>query len=427
MMAQALRNRFPSTPGAPGRLLRCLLAPAAVVLPWMLSGAVLAADASGFIYGKVTTERGTEFTGRMRWGGEETFWGDFFNSRKTDRGIPRDVMRKSSRGERRDGIRVFGYKINIRGKASDTRLFKARFGDIQMIRPRGGDHVTVLMRDGREMDLDGGSNDIGAKITVHDEALGEATVPWDTIDKIEFMGAPRSVSVDVTRLYGTVRSSDGEFTGYIQWDQDECLSSDELDGTSRDAELSLAMGSLASIERRSSKSSEVVLKDGRSFILSGSNDVDDDNRGIFIENDEVGRVLVPWDEFRKVTFKRAPGSGPDYDSYGSAAELRGKVTTLDGDVAEGRLFYDLDEAGTWEILDGNRYDIEYSIPFELIARVEPKSGGSSKITLRSGRELILADGVDVGDGNDGVLILEGPDRSTYVPWREIDTVEIRRR
>ncbi|MBD3167209.1 hypothetical protein GF324_11460, partial [bacterium] len=41
-------------------------------------------DKEGFIYGKVTTRSGNEYTGLIRWGEEETFWDDLFHSSKED-------------------------------------------------------------------------------------------------------------------------------------------------------------------------------------------------------------------------------------------------------------------------------------------------------------------------------------------------------
>ena len=53
-----------------------------------LSGATLAqssaASNQGWIYGTVETRSGNEYTGTLRWGTEEAFWDDLFNSSKED-------------------------------------------------------------------------------------------------------------------------------------------------------------------------------------------------------------------------------------------------------------------------------------------------------------------------------------------------------
>jgi len=63
-------------------------------------------------------------------------------------------------------------------------------------------------------------------------------------------------------LYGTVDFYGGELTGVIQWDHDERLSTDVLDGDTRDGDVSIEFGNLASIERDGS-GSNVVTKSGR--------------------------------------------------------------------------------------------------------------------------------------------------------------------
>lgn len=49
--------------------------------------------------------------------------------------------------------------------------------------------------------------------------------------------------------------------------------------------------------------------------LRGANDVDEDNRGVMVEDPRYGRVTIPWKEFDKVTFSDPAGSGPGYRDY----------------------------------------------------------------------------------------------------------------
>ena len=136
----------------------------AIVLLTAVSPAA-AYDTSGFIYGKITTERGATYEGRIRWGNEEAFWGDYFNSVKEDR--PFDHLAKKDRG-RREPIKIFGITIGVRWDEDydASRMFKTRFGDIQRIEVGRGGEATLLMKSGREYDIDGGSNDIGGEISV---------------------------------------------------------------------------------------------------------------------------------------------------------------------------------------------------------------------------------------------------------------------
>ena len=383
----------------------------------------IAADTSGFIYGEVVTDRGSTYEGRLRWDNEEAFWTDFFNSVKER--IPAEDDMPRDRRKKREKIKIFGIPLGVRwDDYSGSRTFKARFGDITRIQVDGGDRATLVMRDGFKLEVDGGSNDIGATIQIWDEGVGEVDVEWENIDEIRFKKAPSKLDVDAFRLYGTVKTRSGDFTGTIQWDQDEGLSTDKLDGETRDADMSIAFGRVETIERHSSRSSRVVLKDGREFILSDSNDVDDDNRGIFVDDDRYGRVLISWDAFERVDFVEPKNSGADYASFAKAGPLRGKVTS-GSRIYEGEIAFDVDESRSWEIFDGNARDIEYSIQMGRIRSIVPRGYDRVDLTLKNGEKLQLSDTADTGDGNRGIVIFRDEGRSTYLEWDEVDRVDFK--
>jgi len=58
---------------------------------------------------------------------------------------------------------------------------------------------------------------------------------------------------------------------------------------------------IKSIEKISSRTSLITLKDGRSFKLRGSNDVDRDNKGIIIV-DNRDEIVVDWEDFEMLEF-----------------------------------------------------------------------------------------------------------------------------
>ncbi len=381
-----------------------------------------AAGDEGFLYGRLTTRDGTTYEGRLRWDDEEAFWGDFFNSSKEDNPWVDEAPRFGQRRPRHE-IEVFGIPIGSFSHDLENRQFVSRFGDIAKIEPHTGDEVTVTLKDGTVFELEGGSNDVEDEVRVWDKSLGEVSVDWRRIRSIVFMPAPARVQGSEPRLYGKVKTRDGVFTGFVQWDQEECVGSDELDGETRDDDdVSLSMATIRAIEKRSHGSSTVTLHDGRTLVLSGTNDVDDDNRGIYVDDPRYGRVLIEWRAFERVDFS-AGGSGPGYGAYRSGGKLTGMVTTDDGRKLVGRLVYDLDESQTTEMLDGHRRDVQYSIPFALIASVQPQSE-AARVTLRSGEELLLEDTTDVSDDNAGMLVFE-PKRPkpTYVRWDEVARVD----
>ncbi len=392
-------------------------------------GVASAGPNDAYLYGTVTTRSGNSYTGLLRWGTEEAFWDDLFQSAKED--LPyrsyaekRSKVEDDSRGSGWDWLKVFGRNVRI-GWGDGTRVFITRFGDIRSIRVTGSDSADVVMKSGAKIAVEGYANDVGTTVHVSDPALGEIDLDWKKIDTIEFAATPASAHPRSTRLAGKVTTRTGSFDGFIQWDSQECLSTDRLDGDSDDGRVSIEMGTLRSIERRSSRSSTVTLADGRVLVLEGTNDVNDDIRGILVEDPRYGRAKVPWDEFEQADFEPGRSSGRGYDSYGPGGPLRGKVTADDGTVVAGRIVFDLDEEETWEMLNGERDGVSYDIPFERVASIEPRGRSSSRVVLTNGEELVLEDGQDVSSSNDGVLVFaDGAARPTYLPWRKVSRIDL---
>ncbi|MCP4655623.1 MAG: hypothetical protein GY856_09415 [bacterium] len=378
----------------------------------------------GFIYGEVETRSGSTYEGRMRWADEEAFWGDLFNSTKEERPYLDDVPRDERR--RREPVKIFGVSIGLHLDTDvfEGRRFVARFGDIRKIRVRRGNEAVVTMKSGSEYEVDGGSNDLGGTIFIWDVDAGEVELRWNRIDTIEFLPTPVDVEVSDHRLHGTVKTDVGEFRGFIQWDQEECLASDELDGDHRDRRMSIEMGRIRSIERYSRSRSRVILRDGEELVLDGTNDVNSDNRGIFVEDPRYGRLLISWDAFEAVEFSEPGTSGPSYQEFAPGKPLHGTVTDRGGKSYRGRIVYDVDEQESWEVLDGEWRDVEYRIPFELVAAVIPEGRDASRVLLKGGEELLLEDSADVGGDHAGVLIF-GEERAepSYLPWEEVRRID----
>jgi hypothetical protein len=233
------------------------------------------------------------------------------------------------------------------------------------------------------------------------------------------------------RLHGTVRTRQGDFTGFVQWDREACVGSDELDGHTADGELSLRFDTIRSIARRSPDGSLVTLRDGREIVLSGNREVGQDNRGIYVDDRRYGRVLVSWDAFERIDFSPG-GSGPAYGDFPPGRQLKGIVTARDGRRLAGRLVYDLDESETTETLDAPSQGVNYTILFGLVASIVPpgrdeRGAQRARVTLQNGEELQLERTGDLGEGNAGMLIfVDGRPRAEYVPWTHVGRVDFDR-
>lgn len=390
------------------------------------------AQDEGFIYGKVTTEDGDVYEGPIRWGKEEVYWTDMFNaSKRENKNLDYLTSRELDDLEDRydDNNNLISRFVNISwDDDNDGRFvheFSTEFGNLKSLRMRSGSRVEVELKNGEYIEVNGsGYNDIGTKINVIDRELGKVQLSWNSLDKIEFLPTPSNLDEKFGEpLYGTVICDLGEFTGYVQWDHDERVGTDVLDGEEDGNDYEIDFDKIRSIERDGYSSSIVTLKSGRELDLRGTNDVDDDNKGIIVTVKGLGRVDIDWDEFDKVTFKNAPNSGPAYSSFGSPKKISGTVEVDNGDRHSGEIIFDLDEEYTFELLNGEDDDVKFIIPFYNIGAITPRSSDTSIITLKDGSKLTLEDGQDVSDKNLGVLIRTKSDR-VYVPWDRIEKINL---
>ncbi|WP_370090465.1 hypothetical protein [Ekhidna sp.] len=390
------------------------------------------AQDEGFIYGKVTTEDGDVYEGPIRWGKEEVYWTDMFNaSKRENKNLDYLTSRELDALEDRydDNNNLISRFVNISwDDDNDGRFvheFSTEFGNLKSLRMRSGSRVEVELKNGDYIEVNGsGYNDIGTKINVIDRELGKIQLSWNNLDKIEFLPTPSRLDEKFGEpLYGTVICDLGEFTGFVQWDHDERVGTDVLDGEEDGNDYEIDFDKIRSIKRDGYSSSIVTLKSGRELDLRGTNDVDDDNKGIIVTVKGLGRVDIPWDEFDKVTFKDAPNSGPTYSSFGSPKKISGTVEVDNGDRHNGEIIFDLDEEYTFELLNGEDDDVKFIIPFYNISAIAPRSSDTSIITLKDGSKLTLEDGQDVSDKNLGVLIRTKSDR-VYVPWDRIEKINL---
>jgi hypothetical protein len=383
----------------------------------------------GFLYGRITIADGATYEGRLRFGGdEEAFWGDHFNGFKDENPWAAHVPIEQLT-ERRP-LEILGVEIAQRERQIDLRRpFMARFGDITRIEPRGRD-LQVTLKSGTVFDLDlFAADDFADGVRVWDHRRGVVDLGERRIRAIELLPTA-GLDAPPDRLHGTVRTRQGDFTGFVQWNRKECVGLDELDGEAADGELSLRFDTIRSIARRSD-SSLVTLLDGREIVLSGTPEVGPGNRGISVEDRRFGRVLVSWDAFERIDF--SPGSsGPAYGDFPPGGPLTGNVTTRAGRNLAGRLVYDLDESETTETLDAPSQGVDYTIPFGLIASIAPpgREGNDDqrvRVTLHNEEELQLERAGDLGEGNAGLLIfVDDGQRSEYVPWADVEQVDFDR-
>lgn len=227
------------------------------------------------LYGTLTTRRGDEFKGFVCWDVDEV--------------LTTDVLNGEHKG----------------------RSKKIKFKRIEAIERYSSNGAVVFLNGGDELLLRG-TNDVDDSnrgIIISDPDFGQVQVEWDEFDRVEFEKIPNNIiSYDDFNggeiLEGTVYTEDGDsYTGQIRWDNDEEYSWEMLNGDYHNVEFDIEFSKIKEIKKKSYRSSIVTIRNGKSFRLRGSNDVDEDNKGIFIMTSDGDEVEVDWDEFDRVEFK----------------------------------------------------------------------------------------------------------------------------
>ena len=228
------------------------------------------------LYGQLVTRDGFEFTGFICW--------------DVDEALPGDILD---------------------GDDEDKERRKIRFSNIESISRNSSSSALVRLLNQDELVLRG-TNDVNSSnrgILVLDPNLGQVRVPWSSFDEVVFLDYDaRSIDADFPEIYsitGKVYTRDGDlFSGLIRWDNDESESWELINGEMEDIEFDIELGHIRSIQRLSSRSSEITLHDGRVFELRGSNDVNDENDGIYIIEDTGEEYRINWRDFEKVVFNK---------------------------------------------------------------------------------------------------------------------------
>lgn len=398
-----------------------------IALLVLMAPPALAADNTGFIHGTVTLQDGDSHTGFIRWEDEEAFWDDLFHSRQTELPWLEYVDMEELQAERRrryfesHGMfdRVMWTLSNRGGNPEMDRLFIGQFGYLEEIEVDEEENITLLIRGGERVPVHGYSNDVSSDLLVYPSEGDPVEIEWDDLAGITFTQAPTDAIPFADRLYGNVTSTEGNFEGFIQWDQSECTSIDILDGNNRE----IPMGDLRSLTKNRQGTSDLVLKNGEAFTLAGSNDVGGGNRGVMVENPEWGRVTVSWKRFLSIDFAEGHGSGRGRDDFPDSTPLVGTVTDIDGTSWTGRLVYDLDEAWSHDIFNGEIRDLEYDIPFGQIRSIEKRDEETCRVSLKSGRVLDLGESQDSGEKHAGVLVFVD-DAPRYLPWSRVQAITL---
>jgi len=378
---------------------------------------------SGVIYGTVVTNDGRTFTGELRWDHNENYWDDYLDATKEEAVVVHE-------DEEENSFSFLGLRLPSWGDDEHHILhsFSIPFGHLASIEKEEEGWAVITLKGTGTFRVrttgDLGSHMRGIEVMASDRE--PVSLQWKDLQKVAFVQAPATPDTTASqRLYGTVETRSGSFTGFVVWDRDEALLVDTVDGENSGKDHEIPFARIRFIARDGYRSSILGLQDGSEIKLSGTNDVNDDNRGILIAVAGLGNVTVAWDEFIRYDLAPAPASTP-YSAFDGGYRLHGRMTAADGTIHEGAITWDKDEQFSWETLDGSAKDIDYAIPFANIASIENSSSRGAVIHLLDGTTLELRDSNDVNEENQGIAVEDRDGRRTEFDWDAFQAIELRR-
>jgi len=374
---------------------------------------------SDLISGTVYTSSGNEYTGYIRWGKEEMYWHDIFNSEKvSDTKLINPIFNKKKNAWF-DWDFDFGSIWEDKYKTGN-RTFACYFGDIDLIEVDDND-VTLRLKNGHQVQLSGGSNDIGTSLNIEDQDFGTMKIRWSKIEKVVFKEIDFPLADNHgDALYGIIKTQrKGQIEGYIKWDLAERNGNDILDGDSKEGDLKIPFKNIAHISKVGN-GVDLTLHSDRTLYLDGSNDVNSGNRGIEVYQPEIGSVKISWREFKSVAFIKPNFRSPCYADFEIPRAIKVSIETIEDEILKGFMIYDIDEVWGCEILDGEDDYIEYQIPFRNIKEIQPKNREYSLVSLKNGDQLLLGETQDVSNRNEGLLLFSENDKTpNRIDWEDI--------
>lgn len=389
------------------------------------------AQHEGFIYGEIKLKNKQVYTGQIRWSGGQMLWSDILLVAKQVNPNLKYLSEYQLKGLSKDGVEpVLDWKfMNLWKDKYPERKSEilSRFGDISLIHVTGATEAQLYYKSGAKIRLTVDEHEnrhLGQDIVIYNNER-VSTIKWSAISTIRFFaGPPHLNQIKGNPLYGTVMTTKGPFSGFIQWDKMKYLDNQNLEGVlNGEQRVQYDFTDIAGVERFN-KGATISLKSGKKVYLTDDRDVSATNRGIVVMHPQWGRVIVTWKAFRSLRFERVP-ENMGYEAYPSPKKIYATVITRDKKVYKGNCVFDMDEEWNCELLEGDKDGMYYQMPFKYISKVVPMGQIYTNVVLKDQRELILGHHNDVTAKNWGILVWQGNSEYKYIPWNMISEISFK--
>lgn len=367
----------------------------------------------------------------IRWSGGQVLWSDILLVSKTNSYFFKylnKVQRNELKSRDMDSGLDWRFTSLFEEKLPERQdEMLCRFGDIASIHITGASDAQIYLKSGSKIRVataPGENRHLGKDISILDGKLKR--IKWDQISRINFKNTPANFAPFKGQLlYGTVSTSAGELTGFIQWDKQKFLNSQKLQGKIGDAtdNSEFEFGEIQSITKRE-EGAIVALKSENKLFLHRNGDVNKSNKGVVVMHPVWGRAIVQWEAFRSIKFSAIPPN-LGYEQYTRPKRVYATVETIDGRIYKGNCTFDLDEDWDMELLEGSTGGVHFQIPFQQLSKVNPLNTSLSKVLMKNGKVLNLGNHNDVTAKNWGVIVWLIDSKYKYIPWDKVSEIRFR--
>ncbi len=393
-----------------------------------------------YIHGTVNLKSGESHTGILRWDDdEETFWSDHFNGEKN--AIPQfSSLSSGLKSQIEDAqmgpkLNLLSFKITLSSIFADDIEkpdFVVPFGALAKLTASSNDegsaglHVELL--NGDVFESYEGSNDLDAEVFVKNISGETNQFKMRQIESIEFSRSFDEFAGFNKGIYAVIDSDMGTYKGRVFWDRDERFLNETIEGTEASKldseELSIPLSDIKSIEKKQN-SALITKHDGTQLTLVGTNDVNDENRGLYIDTPDKGRMVLPWQHFNKMTIQDE--AQHDWQAYHQALLKKGKlsaqVTQKDkSQITATNLVFNMAQTSSSEMVRCTVKGMDFYMPLFLIKSIEPKSAQHALVTLINGEQLNMSDTASFTEENLGLLYSDNG-QSRYISWVDVEKIE----
>lgn len=359
----------------------------------------------------------------------------FLAANKNTNYVPDEMLKERSNYSKNITHWRFGVPSKKRVLVNYQPPFQCAFGYIKSIEVQKKEVLLSLINN-QKLSLVPRKGNLSLYVYLTNELQGTRKIKWSRIKSIEFISTKEEdVKEKGDLLFGTVETTNGNFTGLIAWDEQEQFLTDVFNGRNNGKPMKIPFKNIQSIEKQGN-TGIVCLFNGDLYKLSSDikelftdfgNDVGNDNRGISVTNNQNGRVTVKWDSFLKINFLKELESLVDSrNNYSDSIKpIRAAVVSSENVLYKGDIIFNLSQELNIEYVNGfDSSGLYYQIPFSSIKAIRRSNDASSTIRLRNNSVVELFNSKEVDNRNDGVVIIQ-ESNFKYLPWNNIHEIFIK--